>query len=324
MFANIYHQERELGTPGKVDKWYTAAPNGSDYSLTEITSDVEDVKINDSTGAGSKTVQNNLFTSLYLVKHEDFIAGCKGHDGSSHNTSFNTCASRFHFKSGARRWEQRFFLKNAEGFIEQDPGIPVKYRIDKAQDLNNGFNAAVSAQSGYTVTTEYAEGDWNEMESAKCVPASGSSVCTVDLGPEALDGNIFAFTHAGTEFYPQPGGFVKFGELDLATNWMPALAPKTGTIVTHVMDNTARYVVKNIEVGQRLANLGLASCTSDADVNFSSLNDPIMTGYTYSDLPTLSIRPDLNGMPVWNDIPLSDATATGCYFQNGEKIGTCN
>ena len=328
LFANIYHQERELNTTGKVDKWYTATPNqnGSGYSVTEITQDVKDVKIStdSSSGVGSKTVQDNLYTGLYMVKHEDFIAGCKGHDGNSHNTSFNTCASRFHFKSGARRWEQRFFLKNAEGFIEQDPGIPVKYRIDKAQDLNNGFNAAVSAQGGYTVTTEYPEGDWNDMESAKCVPASGSSVCEVDLGPEALDGNIFAFTHAGTEFYPQPGGYVKFGALDQDTSWMPALAPKTGTIVTHVMDNTARYVVKNIEVGQRLANLGLASCTNDADVNFSSLSDPIMAGFTYSDLPTLSIRSDLTGMPVWNDIPLADATATGCYFQNGEKIGTCN
>ena len=257
------------------------------------------------------------------MKYDDFINnGCDG--GAPANTpdaSFMGCGTRFHFKSGARRWEQRFFLKNSVGFIQQDPGLPVKYRINKLKDMNNGFNLAVASRNGTQVKTTYSQGDWNEMKSEKCTTQNG---CSINLGPEELDGKMFAFTHAGTEFYPQPGGYVKFGALDLSTSWMPALAPEDGTILYNVANDNLRYVVKNTEVGQKLANLPLNECTTDADVNFSGLSDPIMQGYTYTDLPSLNIVPNLTGMPVWGARPADQAEETGCYFMNGEKVGICN
>ena len=258
-----------------------------------------------------------------MVKYDDFINnGCDGVASSgAPDTSFMGCGTRFHFQSGARRWEQRFFLKDNNGFIEQDPGLPVKYKVNKLQDMNNGFNAAVAARGGFRVTTTYDQGDYNEMTSTKCTTNGG---CAVDLGPEGLHNTTFAFTHAGRELYPQPGGFVKFGSLDQSESWMPALAPKDGTIFSNAVDENTKYVVKNTEIGQKLANLAMTECTNDSDVNFSGLNDPKMSGFTYGDLPSLSIQSRLAGMPVWDEIPEAAATATGCYFQNGEKIGICN
>lgn len=317
LITYLQHREKKMNADGSTspdDTWFSLATGPG----TSINSQVETA----TTGAAN-TTKNNLYTGLYLVKYDDFVNnGCDGVASSgAPDTSFMGCGTRFHFKSGARRWEQRFFLKDNNGFIEQDPGLPIKYKINKLQDMNNGFNAAVAARGGFRVTTTYNQGDYNEMTSTKCTTNGG---CAVDLGPEGLHNTTFAFTHAGRELYPQPGGFVKFGLLDQSNSWMPALAPKDGTIFSNAVDENIKYVMKNTDIGQKLANLAMTECTNDSDVNFSGLSDPVMSGFTYGDLPSLSIAGQLAGMPVWDDIPEAAATATGCYFQNGEKIGICN
>ena len=259
--------------------------------------------------------------SFDVVTRDDFESGCDGLDpeGEADHT-FKLCDTKISYLSGPKDWHQKYYLKNEAGFIAQAPSLPVIYEFDPSDDLNQGYNDRIAELGGSRLSVTYDEGDWNNFTWERCGTDGG---CTQEIGPEAMEGQIRMMNFAGSEFDSIPGARITMPGSS-TEEWVPGVNFKNGTVFTDVFDANKKYVLKQVDYDQKLGALDTSTCAEASNgVAYNTINDEVFDGFQTADLPALDFDDELSAMPIWADLPASEANLSVCYVNEGELFGTC-
>ena len=310
IMTHLYRKRRHIDEQGNTyveDRWINGA-TGED--VTQLVANTHDY--------------SRMDLSINLVTPEAYSNGCDGVDASGNaDSSFIMCKDLYHYDTGPDDSDDRFFITKDKVFINQGVPYIVKFYPSSENDLNDGFNERIEKLGLEKLSSTFELGSLsrvrNDIEKEWC-----HTDCTSILDPEIHYGKEWLFKYFGGSIGNRPGSYVKFPGSHRNLDWLPVFNTKSGQIFSDAFDESRQYVLKNLNLSQRLPAVPNSVCdNSEVDIRFTDINSPAFTGFQLSDLPSIEFDNELQDMPTWSSIPTSDANNNPCFVFNGELKGTC-
>ena len=307
---HLYRKHRHIDENGNTyleNRWINGATGADVTNLVSSSHDRTEMHIN-----------------FNLVTPDAYKNGCDGVDQNGNvDSSFFMCQDAYRYEVGPDDWDNRYFIKKDGKFVNQGEPKQIKYTPDISNDLNIGFNNDLEKSGGEALSAKFSLDGlsrvYNQIEKEWC-----HSDCTSILGPETTIGKEWLHGYFGGSIDNTPGTYIKFPGSHRNVDWLSTINAKNGTIFTDAFDESKKYVLKNLNLSQRLPAVPNSVCdNSEVDISFTDITSPAFTGFQLSDLPSIEFDNELQGMPTWSSIPIPDANNNPCFVFNGELKGTC-